>query len=83
MLAGLVGWVVAMSALGPLLLDGPISPLVGPFVAVLPGIIVAGLVVRARTARRWITIAILTIGLNVAVGAAIFYAFLQSGFMDG
>jgi len=83
MVAGLVGWVVAMAALGPLLLNGPISPLVGPLVAVLPAIVVAGLVVRARTARRWLTVAVLTTGLIVAVGAALFYVFLQSGFMDG
>lgn len=83
MVVGLVGWVVAMYALGPLLLNGPINPLVGPFVAVLPAIVAAGLVVRARTARQWITIALLTTALIVAVGAALFYAFLQSGFMDG
>jgi hypothetical protein len=83
MVIGLVGWVVAMTALGPLLLNSPINPLVGPIVAVVPGILVAGLVVRARSVRRWFTIGVLTTGLIVAVGAAFVYAFLQSDFMGG
>jgi hypothetical protein len=83
MVVGLIVWVVSMSALSPVLMNSPIAPLVGPLVAVVPGIVAAGLVVGARSARRWITIAVLTTGLIVAVGAALVLAFLQSGFMDG
>jgi hypothetical protein len=83
MVVGLVVWVVAMTALGPVLLNSPVNPLVGPFVAVVPGIVAAGLVVGARSARRWIAIGVLTAGLILAVSAALVYAFLQSGFMDG
>ena len=83
MIVGLIVWAVAMSALSPLLMSSPITPLVGPFVAVVPGIVVAGLFVGARSARRWIAIGVLTTGLILAVSAALVFAFLQSGFMDG
>jgi len=83
MVVGLMGWVVAMTALSPILMNSPINPLVGPLVAIVPGIVAAGLVVRARSVGRWITIGALTTGLIVVVGAALVYAFLQSGFMDG
>jgi len=83
MVVGLIVWVVATTALSPVLLNGPINPLVGPLVAVVPAIVAAGLVVGARSARRWITIAVLTTGLIVAVSAALVFAFLQSGFMNG
>ena len=83
MVAGLVVWAVAMSALSPLLLNSPVNPLVGPIVAVVPGIVVAGLIVGARSARRWIIVGLLTIGLILVVSAGVAFAFLQSGPFGG
>ncbi|HEX4897005.1 MAG TPA: hypothetical protein VFV53_01450 [Candidatus Limnocylindrales bacterium] len=79
MLSGLIVWFVAMNALWPVFANGPLNTWAGPFVAVVPAIVAAGLVVGARTARRWIAIAVLTTGLIVAAMAALLFAFLQSG----
>ena len=78
---GLVVWAVAMGALSPLLSSSAINPLVGPLVALVPGIVVAGLVVGARSVRRWAITTVLIIGVALALSAALLFAFLQSGFI--
>lgn len=82
MLIGLGIWAAVVFVTGPLLVNSPINPLVGLALAVLPGIYVAGRVVGARSARRWIIAGILTSGLILAVTAGLLAAFLQSGFLS-
>ena len=81
-LVGLGVWAAVVFVTGPVLVNSPINPLVSLAVAVLPGIYVAGRVVGARSARRWIIVGLLTSGLILAVTAGLMAAFLQSGFLN-
>jgi len=82
MLVGVGIWAAVVFVSGPVLVNSPINPLVSLAVAALPAIYVAGRVVGARSARRWIIIALLTSGLILAVTAGLLAAFLQSGFLS-
>ena len=52
-----------------------VNTLISTIVATLPGILVAGLVVRARTVRRWVTVAVLVYGAALAVSVALLLLF--------
>lgn len=82
MLVGVGIWAAVVFVSGPVLVNSPINPLVSLAAAALPAIYVAGRVVGARSARRWIIIALLTSGLILAVTAGLLAAFLQSGFLN-
>ena len=69
---GLVVWAAASSLAPPIGANTAIAPVL----AILPGIVMAGLLVGARSAGRWLRVALLVTSLAIAISLALVVLFL-------